>query len=114
MNLEIRNVSTLTFRITSDSNEFHINRDTDRFLIKYIITDNIGYQIIQGDSWLEYDNEDSNLKSHFIVDIPASQCNDMTTISVCILSDLMNEFNFEIDISTLTTWKRKTILKLIN
>lgn len=110
--LILKEVSTLRIEIRNYSTINQVENREENILLTYYVSDEMEKQIESGRVVLEYDKIISCDGNYFIVQIPELTSGKLTTITVSFVFYEMTNFSCDLRISTLSFWRRKTVLQL--
>lgn len=111
--LVLKDISMLHFEIGNSSIVNQVENERDDISLTYHVFDEMGKQIESGRVVLGYDKIFSCYRTSFGVYIPEITSGKMTTITVSFDFYGMTDFSYDLRISTLSSWRRKTVLQLV-
>ena len=111
--LVLKDISMLHFEIRNSSIANQVENERDDISLTYHVFDEMGKQIESGRVVLGYDKILSCYRTSFGVYIPEITSGKMTTITVSFDFYGMTDFSYDLRISTLSSWRRKTVLQLV-
>lgn len=111
--LVLKDISMLHFEIGNSSIANQVENERDDISLTYHVFDEMGKQIESGRVVLGYDKILSCYRTSFGVYIPEITSGKKTTIMVSFDFYGMTDFSYDLRISTLSSWRRKTVLQLV-
>lgn len=111
--LVLKDISMLHFEIRNSSIANQVENERDGISLTYHVFDEMGKQIESARVVLGYDKILSCYRTSFGVYIPEITSGKMTTITVSFDFYGMTDFSYDLRISTLSSWRRKTVLQLV-